>query len=166
MTTNYFDNLPISTELQLALSALVAPATSGESADMPYVLLGSYEPAVSSNALLTGTTFGPLGYRRVGPGPGPAAGDHITLFGTISVHNAEAGAESAQLSFPLPFEAVEGPTGPTAATYQVPVGSAASIVAFTTDVAFALDVADWAAVSINSVWFQCEYITANAEDPA
>lgn len=32
MTTNYFDNLPISTELQLALSALVAPTAGGAEA--------------------------------------------------------------------------------------------------------------------------------------
>ena len=132
---------------------------------MAYVLSGTYEPTVSTDGDLTAVVFGFIGYMRVGPGPGPAVGDVVTLFGTISVSNAEAGARSAQLSIPIPFDAVEAPTGPAAATYQVIPGQAASITAYTTASTFVLDVGDWLAASTNAVWFQAQYITANAVDP-
>ncbi len=93
MTTNYFDNLPISTELQLALSALIAPADV-ESAGYSYS--GTYAPVIS-DASDPALTFGygaggdgeTLYFTRIGSGTAPSAGDTVHVFGLIQVNNRE-----------------------------------------------------------------------------
>jgi len=104
MTTNYFDNLPISTELQLALSALIAQADV-ESAGYSYS--GTYVPDIS-DASDHALTFifnddETLYFTRIGGGSVPEAGDTIHVFGYIRVSNPELTdsiSPSWQLSLP------------------------------------------------------------------
>lgn len=104
MTTNYFDNLPISTELQLALSALVAPASSGgEAAEVPYVLVSpGSEPESESVPAWMDTPYHLLSTTRVGNGPGASAGDSVTALWLCAFTSTDV-SEVLNLQIPAPY---------------------------------------------------------------
>ncbi len=171
MTTNYFDNLPISTELQLALSALVAPAVAGGAEAEPvaftYSYSSTYSPELKFSLAGAGVFInydvdpGGAGVSRVGSGAGvPSAHDTVVVAGVIAFADI---VNSETLDIPLPFEmATDGAHPVIDATTLKTDATATCVITSQTNarVTFGVTGDDFGHLQL-----RITYQTANAVDP-
>lgn len=170
MTTNYFDNLPISTELQLALSALVAPSDGGgaEAVAFTYSYSGTHAPELSFSAAGSGAFItydvdpGGAGVSRVGNGAGvPSAGDAVEVVGVIAFSDI---VNSETLDIPLPFEmATDGAHPCIDVVPLVTDATATCVITSPTNARVTFGVTG---DNFGRLQLRIAYQTANAEDPA
>ena len=135
---------------------------------MAYVLSGTYEPGGTLNGsadfgVLNGDgDEGQFGFLRTGSGPGPSAGDVVTVFGTLSAFNVDNGGSFsvglrflADISTVAPAIDVSTGAAGCSVTAGLSLGTSLQFI-FTTPGADHF---------VGAVPVSVTYMTANAVDP-